>query len=31
VFVLLEAPGKPVVTGVSDVDARRALNELIAK
>jgi hypothetical protein len=31
VFVLLEAPGAPVVTTVSDRDARRALNELIAK
>jgi 3-dehydroquinate synthetase/shikimate kinase len=31
VFVLLEAPGKPVVTTVSDDDARGALDELIAK
>jgi shikimate kinase / 3-dehydroquinate synthase len=30
VFVLLEAPGKPVVTTVPDGDARRALGELIA-
>jgi shikimate kinase/3-dehydroquinate synthase len=29
VFVLLEAPGKPVVTTVSDEDARAALNALI--
>jgi 3-dehydroquinate synthetase len=31
VFVLLEAPGKPVVTNVPDEDARRALAELIRK
>ena len=31
VFVLLEAPGKPVVATVPDEDARRALSELIAK
>jgi shikimate kinase / 3-dehydroquinate synthase len=31
VFVLLEAPGKPVVTTVSDVEARRALDALIRK
>jgi shikimate kinase / 3-dehydroquinate synthase len=31
VFVLLEAPGKPVVTNVSDAEARRALAELIRK
>ena len=31
VFVLLEAPGKPVVTGVSDEDARAALAALIRK
>ncbi len=31
VFVLLEAPGKPVVTTVSDADARRALEALIRK
>jgi shikimate kinase / 3-dehydroquinate synthase len=30
VFVLLEAPGTPVVTTVPDADARRALDELIA-
>jgi shikimate kinase/3-dehydroquinate synthase len=29
VFVLLEAPGKPVVTTISDEDARAALNALI--
>jgi hypothetical protein len=29
VFVLLEAPGKPVVTTVSDEDARAALGALI--
>jgi shikimate kinase/3-dehydroquinate synthase len=29
VFVLLEAPGQPVVTTVSDEDARAALNSLI--
>jgi shikimate kinase/3-dehydroquinate synthase len=29
VFVLLEAPGKPVVTTLSDEDARTALNALI--
>ena len=29
VFVLLEGPGKPVVTTVSDTDARAALNALI--
>jgi shikimate kinase / 3-dehydroquinate synthase len=31
VFVLLEAPGKPVVTTVPDDDARAALEALIAK
>jgi 3-dehydroquinate synthetase/shikimate kinase len=31
VFVLLEAPGKPVVTAVSDEDARAALAALIRK
>jgi 3-dehydroquinate synthetase len=31
VFVLLEAPGKPVVTTVPDNDARAALAALIAK
>jgi shikimate kinase / 3-dehydroquinate synthase len=31
VFVLLEAPGKPVVTTVPDADARRALEALIRK
>ena len=31
VFVLLEAPGKPVVAKVPDEDARRALAELIRK
>lgn len=31
VFVLLEAPGKPVVTTVPEADARRALAELIRK
>jgi hypothetical protein len=31
VFVLLEAPGKPVVTTVPDADARRALESLIRK
>jgi 3-dehydroquinate synthetase len=31
VFVLLEAPGKPVVTPVPEPDARAALNELIRK
>jgi shikimate kinase / 3-dehydroquinate synthase len=31
VFVLLEAPGKPVVTTVSDKDARQALEALIQK
>ena len=31
VFVLLEAPGRPVVTTVSDDDARRALEALIRK
>ena len=31
VFVLLEAPGSPVVTTVSDDDARRALEALIRK
>jgi shikimate kinase / 3-dehydroquinate synthase len=31
VFVLLERPGQPVVTTVSDEDARRALDELIRK
>jgi shikimate kinase / 3-dehydroquinate synthase len=31
VFVLLEAPGKPVVTNVPEADARRALVELIRK
>ena len=31
VFVLLEAPGRPVVTTVSDGDARAALDALIAK
>jgi shikimate kinase / 3-dehydroquinate synthase len=31
VFVLLEAPGKPVVTTVPDEDARRALESLIWK
>jgi shikimate kinase / 3-dehydroquinate synthase len=31
VFVLLEAPGRPVITTVSDKDAREALNALIAK
>jgi shikimate kinase/3-dehydroquinate synthase len=31
VFVLLEAPGKPVVTTVPDEDARRALEALIQK
>jgi 3-dehydroquinate synthetase/shikimate kinase len=31
VFVLLEAPGKPVVTTVPDKDARAALEALIAK
>ncbi|HEX5468080.1 MAG TPA: bifunctional shikimate kinase/3-dehydroquinate synthase [Gaiellaceae bacterium] len=30
-FVLLEAPGRPVVTTVSDEDARRALDALIRK
>jgi shikimate kinase/3-dehydroquinate synthase len=30
VYVLLDGPGRPVVTGVSDADARRALDELIA-
>jgi hypothetical protein len=29
VFVLLEAPGKPVVTTVSDEDARAALTALV--
>jgi shikimate kinase/3-dehydroquinate synthase len=31
VFVLLEAPGQPTITTVSDTDARRALEALIAK
>jgi shikimate kinase / 3-dehydroquinate synthase len=31
VFVLLEAPGKPTVTTVPDVDARHALDALIQK
>jgi 3-dehydroquinate synthetase len=31
IFVLLEAPGRPVVTTVSDRDARRALEALIRK
>ena len=31
VFVLLEAPGRPVITTVSDKDARAALDALIAK
>lgn len=31
VFVLLEAPGKPLVTTVPDADARRALEALIQK
>jgi 3-dehydroquinate synthetase len=31
VFVLLEQPGQPVVTTVSDGEARRALDELIRK
>ncbi|MGH2997520.1 MAG: 3-dehydroquinate synthase, partial [Gaiellaceae bacterium] len=31
VFVLLEAPGKPIVTTVPDEDARRALDALIAQ
>jgi shikimate kinase / 3-dehydroquinate synthase len=31
IFVLLEAPGKPVVTTVRDQDARRALESLIRK
>jgi shikimate kinase/3-dehydroquinate synthase len=31
VFVLLEAPGKPVVTTVPDADARKALEALIQK
>jgi hypothetical protein len=31
VFVLLEAPGKPVITTVSDDDARQALEALIRK
>jgi shikimate kinase / 3-dehydroquinate synthase len=31
VFVLLEAPGKPVVTTVADLEARRALESLIRK
>jgi shikimate kinase / 3-dehydroquinate synthase len=31
VFVLLEAPGKPVVTTVPEQDARRALDSLIRK
>ena len=31
VFVLLEAPGKPVVTTVEDDEARRALGALIRK
>jgi 3-dehydroquinate synthetase len=31
VFVLLEGPGRPVVTTVSDRDAREALDALIAK
>jgi hypothetical protein len=30
VFVLLEMPGKPLVTTIPDADARRALDELIA-
>jgi shikimate kinase/3-dehydroquinate synthase len=30
VYVLLEAPGRPVVTTLPDEDARRALDELIA-
>jgi 3-dehydroquinate synthetase len=29
-YVLLEAPGRPVVTTLSDGDARRALDSLIA-
>jgi shikimate kinase / 3-dehydroquinate synthase len=31
VFILLEAPGRPVITTVSDRDAREALDALIAK
>ena len=31
VFVLLEAPGRPVVTNLPDEDARKALDALIAK
>ena len=31
VFILLEGPGRPVVTTVSDADARKALDALIAK
>jgi 3-dehydroquinate synthetase len=31
VFVLLEEPGKPVVTALRDSDARRALDALIRK
>jgi 3-dehydroquinate synthetase len=31
VFVLLEAPGRPVITNVPDEDARQALDALIAK
>jgi shikimate kinase / 3-dehydroquinate synthase len=31
VYVLLEAPGRPVVTTLPDEDARRALDELIAR
>jgi shikimate kinase / 3-dehydroquinate synthase len=30
-YVLLEAPGRPVVTSLADEDARRALDELIAR
>jgi hypothetical protein len=31
VFVLLEAPGRPIVTTVSDDEARQALDALIRK
>jgi hypothetical protein len=30
-YVLLEGPGRPVVTEVADEEARRALDELIAR
>ena len=31
VFVLLEAPGRPVITTVTDADARSALEALVRK